>query len=165
MRDAIIIAVVCVAAVAAGAWLFFTNAGNPLTPSSNGPVAFTVVIEGEQSGGVTERKNYRVKSLEDVDELWRFVFGTSGPAIPPVDFSTEELLAVFDGTHSSGGYRIDVLSVEDTASARIITIKHVEPGASCITTSAITSPFQIVQLPKTTLPITREDVTEVRECE
>lgn len=166
MRDAIIIAIACVIAIAAGAWLFVS--GSPGTSSvgkSEGPVTFSVISDGQNSGSITERKNFRIKDRAELDALWEMMYATDGPPLPPIDFESNEVLAVFDGTHSSGGYEVRVASITDGALSRSIVILRRSPGDTCVTTDALTSPYVLIVLPKTTLPIEREEVPEVVPCD
>lgn len=162
-RDVWIIGSVCAIAIALGAWLFLAGSQEGEVSGSLTP---RVIAEGQYSGYITERANYRIENADELFELWRMVYATGGPALPPIDFETNEVLAVFDGTHSSGGYGISVLSVEDEPGvARHVTILHREPGESCVTSQAITSPFEVVVLPRSGLPISRTDITETVSCE
>lgn len=138
------------------------------TTSENGgvgqPVSFTVISEGSDSGTITERKNYRLHSTEEFSALWLMVYGTSS-AVPVVDFTKEEVLAIFDGTRPTGGYSISVDSITDkTALRRRISIRHSLPGDACVTTQAVTSPFQIIRVSKSTAVLAREDFEETQEC-
>jgi hypothetical protein len=165
MRDTIIIGVACVIAIAAGMWLFFSGNEGVLAPAtSRGPVAYTTLAEGSYSGSVTERANYRIKNTEELVELWKMMYGTDGPTLPAIDFGKHEVLAIFDGTHSSGGYDVRIASIEDEELTRRVTIVRVTPGDDCMTTTAITSPYLLVAAPKSVLPLSREEVSEVAEC-
>lgn len=163
MRDAIIIAVVCVLAIAAGAWLFLM--GDDGSPVTEGDVAFTVLAEGNYSGSITERKNFRIRSEAELQELWRMVYTTGGPAAAPVNFEKSEVLAVFDGTHASGGYGIEVESIEDSRAVRTIHIVHTAPDDSCLTTESISSPFQMIVVPASSVGLTRDEREEVVSCQ
>lgn len=164
MKDVLLIGLACVVAVAVGAWLYLDGSGSHAI-SGIGPVPVTVLAEGQESGNLTERKNYRLRTADELGELSRLMYGPGGPSWTGVDFAREEVLAVFDGTHSSGGYAVEVVSVEDTAATRKVTLRRVEPGESCVTTSAMTSPFILVRLPATPLPLERIELAETRECE
>lgn len=159
MRDVIIIGIACLAAILLGGWLYFNDLHPSTTPT---PAGITVLDQGSYSGSITERKNYRLDTQEEIDELWRMVHGTGAPLI---DFSTREVLAVFDGTHSTGGYDISITAVAEKDGRQNVTIVHGVPGAKCLTSEAISSPFQIVSLPKSMLPLSHDDVTETRDCE
>ncbi len=163
-RDMVLIGIVCVLAIVIGAWLFLAG-GTAQAPTVDDTTP-RIIAQGQFSGLVTERKNFRIESSDELLELWRMVYASDGPALPPVDFERYEVLAIFDGTHSSGGYDIEMVSVEDEPGAtRHVTILHSAPGESCMTTQAITSPFKVIVLSKSALPITRTDITETVPCE
>lgn len=166
MRDAIVIGVACLVAIAAGAWLYFGDTGEHSPNDASGTkVPVAVLSEGDNSGFMTERKNYRVKSRHELDQLWAVMYGSDGPSLSPVDFETSEVLAVFDGTHSSGGFDVEVTSVYDDALSRRVSITRTAPGEDCITSEAITSPFILVVVPKSDLPIAREETTVTSDCD
>jgi hypothetical protein len=167
MRDAFIIFFGIILAMAIGSYLYFN--GTPSVSPPVGPVLvpdapFSVLAEGQDSGTITRRTNFRIQTEEDFIELWRMVYGTGGPARPPVDFSKREVLAVFDGTHSTGGYDVAVTDIKDENGRRVIYLRRTSPGDTCNVTPAITSPFKIISVSKSTLPITREEEEVVTQC-
>lgn len=158
MRDALIIALACIIAIAVGAWLFFDGSGQRARMQE-----VQVLAQGSQAAGITERKNYRIRSTEELKELWSMTYGAAAPAIPAVDFEYSEVLAVFDGTHTSGGYAVAVAQVEDSALTRTVHIVRTAPTPECVTASTVTNPFVLVRVPATDLSITRVE-EEVRSC-
>lgn len=167
MRDAFIIFVGIILAMLIGSYLYFN--GTPSVRQPVGPVfapeaPFAVLTEGQDSGEVTRRTNFRIRDEEELAELWSMVYGTGGPARPPVDFSKREVIGIFDGTHSTAGYDVDVTDVRDGDGRRVIHISRKSPGDECAVAAGITSPFQIVSVEKSTLPITREEELVVTEC-
>lgn len=129
-------------------------------------VPFSVLTEGEHSGSVTERVNYRIRTEPEFEKLWGMLHEDDGMPMPTVDFDAHDVLAVFDGERSSGGYDISVVSIEETPEGTLaVTILHEEPGASCLTTSIITNPFELVVVPKSEAPLVAKDLTNIQECE
>jgi PrcB C-terminal len=163
-RDTLIIGAVCVLAIAVGAWLFISEGEQVMRGAGNGEVMFTTIQHGTQAVGISERTNYRVKTQEELVQLWERTYHQDAPDMPMVNFDTHHILAVFDGTRSSGGYDIRVGKIVDDGQDRYVTIIHTVPGESCMVTDAITSPFEFVLVPKSMARIVREDVEEVREC-
>lgn len=165
-RNAFSILVVAVVAIAIGVALFVyvgdpvSDTTPPNTPAS--PVSFIELASGAQS---TETKpvNYLITSKAELAELWKMIDSGDDLIPPTVDFNRYDVVAVFAGSVPTAGYVISVLKVEDGAS-REVTVLTQKPGASCIAATVITSPYQIVQLPKTTLPMTHIDVEEVISC-
>jgi hypothetical protein len=146
MRDLFIIGLMCLAAIFVGAALFFFGPAIGLPAHTSGP-SVTVLTEGKNAN-TTERRNYRVTNAEELFSLWQVIYGTNPPGLPTVDFTKNEVLAVFDGSHGTGGYAVQVLSVTDSGVSRVVAIEHQAPGAGCTVTDAVTSPYQIVLVPK-----------------
>jgi hypothetical protein len=160
MKDILIIGAACAAALLLGGWLYFSG-GNSI--SGGGTVSMIVLDEGMDSGAVTSRTNYRIKNQEELEALWNMVHGTGAPTT--VDFSKKEIIAVFDGTHVTGGYEVAITSVVEVEGTRTVSIVRTEPGENCVTTEAISSPFQIVVVDKSAVPYAHEEETVVRECQ
>jgi hypothetical protein len=164
MRDIVVIGLACLLAIGLGVWLYVDGSA-PVPPSSSGAVEWRVLGEGQDAGSVTERTNYRIKTAAEFEELLSIMYGGAGPSFPTgVNFEKEEVLAVFDGTHSSGGYAIAIESIVDDGLTRKVSLIHREPGEDCMTTSAITSPFLLVAVPKTQLALSKTERTEVVSC-
>lgn len=164
-RDTVLIALGLLLAIVLGALLM--NYGS-LRPAGEQPaaVSFSVLAEGEQSGDITKRVNYRIRTESEFASLWTALHADDEMPVPHVDFEAHDVLAVFEGEKMSGGYDISVVSVMTKDDGTLaVTILHEEPGASCLTTSVITSPFELVVVPKVEAKIRREDLTTVRECE
>ena len=62
----------------------------------------------------------------------------------------------------SGGYSISVKSIEDT-DERKIGVEFTCPGATAITTCDLTQPHHVIQMPKTSLPVSFVDVETAAE--
>ncbi len=122
-----------------------------------------VLAEGTTSN-VSERKNYKVVTKEQFAEIWGMAYGDNAPEIPNIDFSKKEAFAIFAGTKPSGGYAISVKSVSDTATARNVAIQLSSPGNDCVVTQSLTSPFVIVEVAASDLPIQKNETTEVASC-
>lgn len=179
MRDTVIILSIIAASIIVGASLYFFGpeefrilpsstqpaAVAPLTEVHTGPVEFFIVDEGQVAVEVTERTNYIVNGTDHFTRLWSMVHGESAPPMPQIDFTEQDAIAVFAGEMPTSGYRIEVDSIEDTADERIVRITITSPGESCVVTQSLTSPYQIVRVPLSGLPLTKEytEVTEVCE--
>lgn len=174
MRDIIIIAGVLLLALAIGLVLFFYVPPNPSAPQSSAdssysalgassPVPFAVLGHGANAPDSFGKVNYRITNANQLSALWSMVYGDNVPP-PSVDFSSQEVLAVFDGSHATGGYTIAVASVADTDS-RTVTVEHGTAGSGCMTTAAESSPFEIVSMAKTVLPIVHEDTAVTASCQ
>jgi len=167
MRDTIIVIVLAFVAIAIGAWFFFynpmpTGQATPavaLTPTAV-DVPFTVLSSGTQSS-VLERKNYLITSDAELRQLWKMI-GNTDPA-PTVDFTQNEVIAVFAGTEPTAGYTIAVSKILD-ATERLVTITLDKPGGSCVLADMITAPYQIISLAKSSLPLAHQELDTTTSC-
>ena len=65
-----------------------------------------------------------------------------------VDFKKKDVLVLYQGQKTSGGYSIDIESVVNDNSTILVKKKEIHPKASEITTTVITSPYCIALIPK-----------------
>lgn len=131
-------------------------------------VSFHVVGEMIANlGNHQEKKNYVIKDEREWQVLW--VTTTSNtdpkPALPPVDFASEMIIAAFAGTKSSSGYEINITKIEETATKLQVYMEQISPGKSCDTSSVITYPQSIVKLAKVDKEVLYKVAQKVRECE
>ena len=176
MRRAAVLPFIILAAVVVGGLLYlyggpafhqtYTESGGTAGPTLPGEQShFTVLAQGADASGMDARVNYRIQSADQLVELWQMLYTDSGQPVPNVDFNTYEVLALFDGSHTTGGYGIELTSIVDSGGQRVVTITHIEPGDSCVPPGGVTSPFMIIQVPKSSLPITRIEKTQTNQCE
>ena len=168
MRDALVIFIAIILSIVIGGYLFM-NGGTQFNTPPGVAIETTdssvmILAEGQNSGSVDRRTNYRIMTDVELQELWTMVHGQSGPGVPNIDFSEYEVIAIFDGTHSSGGYDVDITDITDANGVRAVHILRQSPGDNCAVTEAITSPFQIVRVSKSPLPISKEEEVRVNEC-
>ncbi len=158
MKEALVVGVLVLLAAAGGAWLFVK--GSPFAHTeAPAAVSFALLTKGDQSGEVPPAVNYRVTNTDELAMLWTMLGRTD--AMPEVDFTMSEVLAVFDEERPSAGYAVEVVSVSDANDTRTVTIRHLLPGESCTNAQMLTKPYVLITVPKTTLPLThaRESVT------
>lgn len=128
-------------------------------------VSFAVLAEGENASGVSERKNYAVYTEEDFVRLWTMAYGDDAPALPSVDFERMYVIGVFAGEKPSGGHDISVSRVSDAGATRTVAITHTAPGAGCMTSQALTSPFELVTVPVSDASLARTEETVTSPCQ
>ena len=177
MRDLLFFACVCIFDIALGTFLFYfgpaslhTDVQNALQSSqaqTEGAknVPFQVLEQGTGTFSIADRTNYRITSQYNLELLWPMIYGDQdAPRIPNVDFTKYEVLAVFDGTHSTDGYGIQVTGISDLTPVRTLTIEHLVPSASCAVTDGLTEPFELIQVPVTSFSLAHVDVTDTSAC-
>lgn len=163
-RDFIGIIVVAVIAVAIGVYMFYTGQGASLDFTNNQQsaviVSFEALAEGPRSK-VESRVNYLIETQEELVELWEFL--EEPPPVPAVDFNKKVVVAVFAGEVPTTGYDIAVVEVQD-ADKRVVKIELIKPDESCILAQSVTSPYHVIELPKTSLPFTHDDTWTTKTC-
>lgn len=165
MKDTWLFVSITLLACLIGAGLFFLVPGHAQSPAlSRGQVSFTVLDAGTTAPQMDRRTNYVITTQDELEALWGMIHNGQGPIVPTVDFTKEEVLAVFDGSHSRGGYDIAISSVTDMDGTRVVRVVRTAPGDSCVSSEGITSPYQIVQVARTPLTHTHEDETVTHEC-
>ena len=103
--------------------------------------------------GISEAKQEIIKDQEAWEKFWAKHNVAMKPSaqLPKVDFSKEMVIAVTLGKKTSGGYSIEIMAVEPTASALKIFIKRTSPAPGAIVITALTAPFHFVAVPKSDL--------------
>jgi hypothetical protein len=167
MRKTLLILSIGIIAVAGGVALF--TYGDRVPPAAvqnygingkKGNVPFQEIVRGDHSK-ISVRKNYIITSSAEFTELWKLI---GAPGVPPtIDFKTDSVIAVFTGNKPTAGYSIEVASVEDGVS-RKVQIMLANPGGSCLLAQSSTAPFQVIQLAKTSLALTHEDIVITKSC-
>lgn len=175
MRDLLIIAGMCAAAIIVGAWLYLYAPSEVITEEQlasaaesnfveepvieSEDVSFGVLGHGSVAESVSKRKNYAIYSKEEYEKIWKLTGNTN--TMPVVDFKKGYVIAVFAGERPTGGYAISVEKVSDTGNERHVTVLVEKPGEGCVTTQAITSPYQIIRVPFSAAVLSHTD--DVRE--
>lgn len=121
-------------------------------------VPFTEIARGVKSR-VATRTNYIITSPDQMKKLWDMVDAKG--AVPAVDFTTEAVIAVFAGADSTSS--IAVAKIEDAA-ARMVSITISRPEEACLAKLSTTTPYELIKVPVTTLPLTHEDISTTVSC-
>jgi hypothetical protein len=170
MRSAFLIIGAAFAAFLIGAFVFlysqhsFSNtsatATNTTTQTTAISVPFTQLAQGSQST-VTGRANYLITSTTQLSDLWNMIDAQG--ETPTIDFNTHDVIAVFAGKEPTAGYTIAVSTVSDSTVRQVLVTLN-SPGPSCLLAQSVTEPYQIIVLPKTTLPLTHTDIATTTGC-
>jgi hypothetical protein len=153
--------------VAALVWIGIYSYQNYASPEKSStvsvegtPVSFRELARGSRSE-VSERTNYLITSTDQLRALWRIIDAPG--QTPTIDFTKSDVVAVFTGDQPTVGYEIQVAAVAD-AQSRMVVVAVTRPGASCLVGEAVTNPYQVIELPKTTLPLGHKDEQRVNSC-
>lgn len=120
-------------------------------------VTFTLVGKGELTipfNNNTNSQNIVIRNQSDWANFLQLlsVSGNSASILvqPSIDFNTSDVICVIDNVRSTGGNSIDITSVVENSNDIEVTIAHLNEGDATV----VTQPIHIVQIPKTTKPIT-----------
>ncbi|MFZ1074957.1 MAG: protease complex subunit PrcB family protein [Minisyncoccia bacterium] len=131
---------------------------NQLTATA---VPFVPIVEGSNSK-VTTRTNYLITSSDQLQKLWGLIDATGTP--PPIDFSSQNVLAVFAGQEPTTGYAVAVSKVVDSNN-RVVSVTIQQPDSACQPKAQPTAPYELVTVPATTLPLTHQDIPGTNDCQ
>lgn len=131
----------------------------PAPPPPPEPVPFTVLGLGQSADLDTTERVLRTA------EAWQTVRDSLRPAAPfdSVDFD-DHMLLVAANPVNAGGYSIvfeTVTRTDSTFTARYI---FTEPGDDCAAPPAQVVPFQVIQVPRSDLPVTFDRRQEEYPC-
>lgn len=112
-------------------------------------INFTSITHGDDSG---YRKADRmvIGSKERWNGLWRkhTLDLLPPPPVPEIDFTRDEVIAVFAGEKSSSGYSIRVAAVETSNDSEILIVKIRQDKPGKIAEDVITRPYHMVSIPR-----------------
>ena len=185
MRDILIVLGMCVAAIVVGVLFYIygpaemrevpsetpSDLQEQASASANGTaaaaedVSVTVLDAGMNAAAAPERKNIAAYDEEGFARLWAMAHIEGSTPMPDIDFSKQYVIGVFAGTKSSGGHSIAVSRVSDSGDTRTVAITLTKPGPGCITSQAITSPYQIVSVPLSSASLSRTENTVETSCQ
>jgi hypothetical protein len=119
------------------------------------------------NGDFPEKTNKVITDQNTYNEIWGKAFANFSNQQRPakIDFENKMIVLVASGMQRSGGHKIKIKSVEEIKSAIVVNVENSKPGESCMTTSIITFPYQIIELKKSTKLVTFKTDEKVYECE
>ena len=115
---------------------------------------FEVLLKGSHSN-FDEITNRKISSQQDLNEIFAIINSTRKPgyAVPEVDFTSFDLYFSATGSLSTGGHSLDVHAVNRFPDAIEVRFIKSSPGPGEFAATVISSPFVLVKLAKTDLPL------------
>ena len=117
--------------------------------------AFRVIDKGTQSG-IDDARQVVVRTADEWAKLWR-VHGMDR-ARPKVDFAREVVVGVFLGSRPTSGFNVEIVGVDEVAGARVVRYRETSPARDALTAQVLTSPYELVVIPRTPAEIRFERV-------
>ncbi|MBL4669617.1 MAG: protease complex subunit PrcB family protein [Flavobacteriales bacterium] len=124
------------------------------------------IVKTSDNSGYQNSENILINNQSELDSAWLKIFSNylRKPPIPSYDFNTTQLALIAMGEKPNGAYKINVTSVVDFGEKTVVTIAETIPGKSCLTTSVISSPVQLIKFPKQTNEINFIRTQQIKEC-
>ena len=117
-------------------------------------VKFTLVERGSYS----HVNSAGVEAIRDQKALDAFAKSRRDPANGKnplaVDFAKEQLVVIYGGQRSSGGFHVDVLKVVKAGSGATVQATVVAPPKGAMVTMALTTPYAVIRMPRFTGVVT-----------
>lgn len=104
----------------------------------------TVVLEDANGGTYNQKREGRVISSDS--ELSKLNADLQNGSVAAVDFNKQTLIVLFSGGHPTGGYGIELKSVEKSGDKITVTAVFTEPGKGCMTPQMMTSPVLVAKV-------------------
>ncbi|MDD2665590.1 MAG: protease complex subunit PrcB family protein [Methanocellales archaeon] len=117
-----------------------------VTQLSGQELTFETISKGSSSDH-DERKDYVIRDLSEWGTLWGKVHSRVSltPPLPNVNFEDEMVIAVFQGSHPTGGYAIEITQIVEKESSIEVFVKETSPSPDSVVTQAFTQPYHIVK--------------------
>jgi hypothetical protein len=111
--------------------------------TANGPFD----ISGATSG-VRQPRNVAVKDTKAFAALWKLHQPEGLKPMPTVDFKKYDVVAVFAGSKTTGGYSVEIKDVKRTKESATVNAVLLKPAPGAMVFQAFTSPFAMKAVPK-----------------
>ena len=130
--------------VVAASFFIFIEPNLAILPSTE--VSFERI--GNLGGKLYARNNFAIKDAATWETLWLDSYSghTQIPEVPDVDFKSEFLIVVFQGTCPSSGYVTNITRITMTLTYYTVYVDEIHPGEDCLVLTVLTSPCDIVKI-------------------
>lgn len=123
-----------------------------LVAQASAPATWPVrTIERGVESGIDSPRHAAARTGAEWTALWK-AHHVERPA-PPVDFTTEMVIAVFLGTRPSAGYGVEIVSAAERDETVVVTFRETKPAPGAVTAQILTSPYHIAAVPASRAPI------------
>lgn len=115
------------------------------------PASATAVVQWSGAYGGANTASHRL--LNDAaawNAFWREV-GRDAPR--PLDAARERAVAIFIGERRTGGYAVEILSTAARDGNLVVTYRENTPPPGVMVTQALTAPWVVTVLPKSSAPV------------
>jgi hypothetical protein len=126
--------------------------------------SFTRLLTQRMSG-FDEPVELVIRDRATLESAWSRVHNqVQGNPAPVVDFARETVILVALGRASSGGHDVRVDAIAPSGNGAVVRYTATRPGPDCMTTQALTSPVDVVRVPRTMGTVRFERRDAVQRC-
>ena len=112
-------------------------------PASGSPMkTLDVGVESQ----IQEPHQLTARTAEEWAKLWREHAGER--ARPSVNFAREMVVGVFLGSRPTAGFGVQIVSARVDRGTLVVQYRETRPPGGSLTAQVLTSPYQLVTLPK-----------------
>ena len=136
-----------------------TNAGGApakasVTGAETAAISISEIAKGQQCRITTQRFEV-IRDSSSFTNLWRSQSQGFFPAPeqPVVDFNQDMVIATFFGEQRTGGYGIEITGVAELTDSIVVNVKGTLPGTGSMLTMAVSKPYHVVSIPKSSKPV------------
>jgi hypothetical protein len=132
--------------------------------SSSTQLPFTRVLSTVTSG-FSVPVDVVIRDQAALDAAWHTLFlGVAGSPIPTVDFTQKMVVLLALGPRETGGYAIHFDSIGVQAGLPIVSYTVNTPGLNCVSVQFLTSPVDVVLVPRVDGQTRFDARTILQEC-
>jgi hypothetical protein len=114
--------------------------------------------------GIDQSRRLVIRTPQDWQAIWSELRRDQYPitAPPAVDFSQFMVILAAMGMRSTGGHAIRIEEVSRSGGRLFVVVRQISPEAGGVTTQALTSPVDAVQVPQSDEPVIFVERQETR---
>ncbi len=128
------------------------------------PVVTALVIDNLGRGNTGSLRDTTLAAYRTLG-AWEEISSQLSPLEPFPDYDTSQVMILLVAIPTnSGGFAVQIESVEATEEELIATYEFSIPGFDCLTVSALSLAFQAVKIPRSNLPIRFVQEDETFSC-
>ena len=113
------------------------------------------------------RANFTIRNATAWENLWSDLYSGHShiPEVPTVNFTSEMLIAVFQGICGSSGFATTITRIIVTNAYYAVYVDEIHPGEGCPVLAVITYPYHIVKISDYPLNLPVQFVYNITICD
>jgi hypothetical protein len=109
------------------------------------PAGMRTLDQGTISSVATPKQEV-LRTSEAFTTLWQS--HQRRRVVPRVDFDKEMVVAIFQGSQPTAGYKVEIVSVQEEGGAPVVRYREEKPGGGEVAAQIVTAPYHIVAVPR-----------------